>query len=345
MIYRSLIRPILFLFPTEKVHYMSMNILNILQGFFLTRWIIKILFRSRRPEDSTTLFGLQFPNRVGLAAGFDKDARFMHALSSLGFGFVEVGTVTPLPQDGNPHPRLFRLKKDEALINRMGFNNRGLEAMIEKLKHRPKDVIIGGNIGKNKITPNDKAVDDYLACYRGLHPYVDYFVVNVSSPNTPGLRELQEKGPLLKILNSLRDASKEFDVERPTLLKIAPDLGPEQLDDIVDIVVESGIQGVIATNTTISREGLEEPALRLEKIGNGGLSGKPVQSRATEVVSYLCEKAAERFDVIGVGGIHDGPSAIEKLDAGASLVQVYSGFIFEGPSLVKRIVKAIRSCR
>ncbi|NNK79926.1 MAG: quinone-dependent dihydroorotate dehydrogenase, partial [Flavobacteriales bacterium] len=211
MLYRSLIRPLLFLFPTEKVHYFTMNSLNILQAFPPSRWIVRGVFRSRRKGDSIEYFGLNFPNKLGLAAGFDKDARYMHALSSLGFGFIEVGTVTPRPQAGNPKPRLFRLLKDEALINRMGFNNRGLDAMIQKLKNRPKDVIIGGNIGKNKDTPNEQAVEDYLKCFNGLHPYVDYFVVNVSSPNTPGLRELQEKGPLLEILNSLQKAAGRFE--------------------------------------------------------------------------------------------------------------------------------------
>ena len=343
MLYRSIIRPLLFLFPTEFVHYFTMNSLNILQAFPPSRWILKALFFSRRPEDQVEVFGLNFPNRVGLAAGFDKDARFMHALSTIGFGFIEVGTVTPRPQGGNPKPRLFRLKKDNALINRMGFNNRGLDAMIEKLKNRPRNVIIGGNIGKNKDTPNEKAVDDYVKCFNGLHPYVDYFVVNVSSPNTPGLRELQEKGPLLAILNKLQSEAGQYEIQRPILLKIAPDLTDSQLDDIVEIVVESDIDGVIATNTTISRDGLKTSSEQVNEIGNGGLSGRPVRTRATEVVKYLCDRAEGRFKVIGVGGIHDSTSAQEKLDAGAKLIQVYSGFIFEGPSMVSNIIKGARN--
>ncbi|NNC82246.1 MAG: quinone-dependent dihydroorotate dehydrogenase [Flavobacteriales bacterium] len=343
MLYRSLIRPLLFLFPTERVHYMTMNALNVLQGFPPTRWILRGLFSTRKAEDAKEVFGLEFPNRVGLAAGFDKDARYMHALRSLGFGFIEVGTVTPRPQAGNPKPRLFRLKKDEALINRMGFNNRGLEAMVENLKKRPKDVIIGGNIGKNKDTSNEQAVEDYVTCFHGLHPHVDYFVVNVSSPNTPGLRKLQEKGPLLEILNRMYREAGQYEVQRPILLKIAPDLTDTQVDDIVEIVVESGIDGVIATNTTISRDGLQTPVTAIDSIGNGGLSGRPLNQRATEVVRYLSDRAEGRFKVIGVGGIHDVRTAQEKLDAGAALIQVYSAFIFEGPALISRIIRGIRT--
>jgi dihydroorotate dehydrogenase len=302
-----------------------------------------MLFKPKAENDSMELFGLKFPNKVGLAAGFDKDARYMHSLASLGFGFVEVGTVTPRPQEGNPKPRLFRLVKDKALINRMGFNNRGVEAMVAQLKNRPKHIIIGGNIGKNKTTPNDKAVDDYLICFKALHDLVDYFVVNVSSPNTPGLRELQEKGPLTNILQQLKVADTAYKTPRPILLKIAPDLSESQLEDIVEIAHNTGIEGLIATNTTISRKNLHATEAELESIGNGGLSGAPVQSRATEVVQYLASRSQGRYSVIGVGGISDEKSAKEKLHAGAALIQVYSGFIFEGPGLIKKLVKGIRA--
>ena len=343
MLYRSIIRPILYLFPPERIHYLSMNSLALLHAFPPFRWIIRSLFKPKAQNDGLELFGLNFPNKVGLAAGFDKDARYMHSLASLGFGFVEVGTVTPRPQEGNPKPRLFRLVKDKALINRMGFNNRGLEAMVEQLKDRPKNIIIGGNIGKNKTTPNDQAVEDYLICFKALHDLVDYFVVNVSSPNTPGLRELQEKGPLTNILRQLKVADTAFETPRPILLKIAPDLSEAQLDDIVEIVHSTGIEGLIATNTTISRENLHATNAALESIGNGGLSGAPVQSRATEVVKYLASRSQGRYSVIGVGGISDEKSAKAKLDAGAALIQVYSGFIFEGPGLIKKLVKGIRA--
>lgn len=343
MIYRSIIRPILYLFPPERIHYLSMNSLALLHYIAPFRWLIRGILKRDTDADKTTLFGLTFPNKVGLAAGFDKDARYMHELASLGFGYVEVGTVTPLPQEGNPKPRLFRLVKDEALINRMGFNNRGVNSMVEKLKKRPRNIIIGGNIGKNKNTPNEKAVEDYLICFRALHDYVDYFVVNVSSPNTPGLRELQEKGPLTDILRQLKTADAQFETARPILLKIAPDLSAAQLDDIVEIAHETGIEGLIATNTTISREGLRSSSEEINSIGNGGLSGVPVEARATDVVHYLSSRSKGKYSVIGVGGIHDVTSAQAKLDAGAALIQVYSGFIFEGPGLIKKIVQGIRS--
>ena len=343
MLYRTLVRPILYLLPPERIHYLSMNALSIVHTIPPMRWMIRGLFKTDHDADRVNLFGLEFPNKVGLAAGFDKDARYMHELASLGFGFIEVGTVTPRPQEGNPRPRLFRLVKDKALINRMGFNNKGVEAMVKKLKDRPKDIIIGGNIGKNKSTPNEKAVEDYLICFRALHDFVDYFVVNVSSPNTPGLRELQEKGPLTDILRQLKEADSEFETPRPILLKIAPDLSDAQLDDIVEIVQITGIEGLIATNTTISRDGLLTDQERLESIGNGGLSGAPMRSRATEVIQYLSGRSQGRFALIGVGGINDEKSARDKMKAGASLIQVYSGFIFEGPGLIKKLVRGIRA--
>ena len=290
------------------------------------------------------VFGLTFENPVGLAAGFDKDGKYFRAMSSMGFGFLELGTVTPKPQDGNPQPRLFRLPQDEAIINRMGFNNEGVHALVERLKQgKPKNVIIGGNIGKNKVTPNDKAHEDYVYCFEALFPYVDYFVVNVSSPNTPNLRELQDKEPLTKLLTMLQELNHQKDAPKPILLKIAPDLNNAQLDDILEIVKDSKIAGIIATNTTISREGLKEKKQRISEIGNGGLSGQPVKQRSTEVIRYLSTKSNGELTIIGVGGIATPQDAIEKLEAGASLIQVYTGMIYEGPMMVKNINKALLS--
>jgi len=287
------------------------------------------------------LFGLTFPNPVGLAAGFDKDAKLFDELSHFGFSFIEIGTLTPKAQPGNEKPRMFRLPEDEALINRMGFNNEGVDAAVKRLKHRSAKVIIGGNIGKNKITPNEDAVKDYELCFEALFDHVDYFAVNVSSPNTPNLRALQEKEPLTQLLNNLKTLNSRKEKPKPILLKIAPDLTNEQLDDIIDIVKQTNIDGVIATNTTISREGLITPNQKIETIGAGGLSGKPLTKRATEVVRYLSEKSNKTFPIIAVGGIYTAADALEKLNAGASLVQVYTGFIYEGPGIVKRINKGI----
>lgn len=287
------------------------------------------------------VFGLKFKNPVGLAAGFDKDAKLFNELSFLGFGFLELGTVTPKPQPGNLKPRLFRVLDDEGIINRMGFNNGGVEQMVKRLKRNYSTVIIGGNIGKNKVTPNENAVDDYLICFDALYDYVHYFAINVSSPNTPNLRELQEKEPLKALIMSLVERNRTKPKEKPILLKIAPDLTDSQLDDIIEIVAETGISGVIATNTTIDRSMLKTDAATVEAIGAGGLSGKPVRKRSTEVIKYLHEKSNGAFPIVGVGGIHSADDAIEKLDAGASLVQVYSGYIYEGPGLVKEINQKI----
>lgn len=288
--------------------------------------------------------GLNFPNVVGLAAGFDKDGKHIPGLACLGFGFIEVGTVTPIAQEGNPAPRLFRLPLDKALINRMGFNNEGLDALAERLKALrrkgvPNRLVIGGNIGKNKVTPNESAASDYLICFEKLFPWVDYFVVNVSSPNTPGLRELQEKEPLTRLLNLLQDKNRMQKSPKPILLKIAPDLSESQLDDIADIVRTTGLAGVIATNTTISRAALSTPESQIADIGMGGLSGVPVRARSTEVIRYLREKLGKEAVIIGVGGIDSAASAQEKLDAGADLVQVYTGLVYEGPGLVKSILE------
>lgn len=287
------------------------------------------------------VFGLTFKNPIGLAAGFDKDAKLIDEMASLGFGFIEIGTLTPKPQVGNPQPRLFRLPQDDGLINRMGFNNGGVLAAVERLKSRKSAVIIGGNIGKNKDTPNEEAVGDYLFCLEALHPYVDYFVLNVSSPNTPNLRELQEKEPLKKLLTAVKEANDAKETPKPILLKIAPDLTDGQLDDIVDIVLETGISGIIATNTTLDRGTLVTPEQEVSEIGAGGLSGKPVKDKSTEVIRYLAKKSNNSFPIIGVGGIFTVQDAIEKLEAGASLVQVYTGMIYEGPSLIKRLNKGL----
>lgn len=299
------------------------------------------MFNYEHPSLEVECFGLKFKNPVGLAAGFDKDAKLFNELSALGFGFIEIGTLTPKGQEGNPQPRLFRLPADQSLINRMGFNNGGVEDAIERLKEKKTNVLVGGNIGKNKVTPNENAGDDYLTCFHALRPYVDYFVVNVSSPNTPNLRALQEKEPLKALLGSLMEANKTYDHQKPILLKIAPDLTNEQLDDIIEIITETGIDGVIATNTTISREGLKTDKDEVEAIGAGGLSGKAVRDRSTEVIRYLHQKSQGSFPIVGVGGINTGEDAIRKLEAGATLVQVYTGFIYEGPAMVKNINKAI----
>jgi dihydroorotate dehydrogenase len=291
------------------------------------------------------ILGLTFPNPVGLAAGFDKDARMIDEMTNLGFGFIEIGTVTPKAQDGNPKPRLFRLPQDKAIVNRMGFNNQGVDAAVTRLKNRSKGVIVGGNIGKNKSTPNETAIEDYKICFESLYPYVDYFVVNVSSPNTPGLRELQEREPLRQLMTTIKSMSSKKEKPKPVLLKIAPDLNQSQLDDIVDILISSGTDGVIATNTTISRDTLQTSTQEIERIGNGGLSGAPLTARSNEVIRYLRAKLGREYPIIGVGGIMTPQDAVDKLEAGANLVQVYTGFIYEGPSFVRDINKQIVSCQ
>jgi dihydroorotate dehydrogenase len=337
----KIVRFFLFLFNPELIHHISFKLIKfgaIIPG---KMWAWRLLFKVRDTRLEREVFGLKFDNPVGLAAGFDKDAKLFDELAAFGFGFVEIGTVTPLPQVGNLKPRLFRLKEDNALINRMGFNNQGLEAVVARLRRKKSTIIIGGNIGKNKLTPNDQAINDYEICFEKLFPHVDYFAVNVSSPNTPGLRDLQEKEPLTALLNRLQVLNNQKESRKPILLKIAPDLTNEQLDDIIDIVADTTIDGVIATNTTISRSGLKTDKNKVESIGNGGLSGKPVKARSTEVIKYLSDKSNKAFPIIGVGGIHSKEDALEKIDAGATLVQIYTGFIYEGPELVKRINKAI----
>ncbi|MBS1771209.1 MAG: quinone-dependent dihydroorotate dehydrogenase [Bacteroidetes bacterium] len=337
----GIIRSILFRIDPEKVHHLVVKALQMGYSIpFLRGWMQK-QYTVKDKTLEKELWGIRFPNPVGLAAGFDKDAKYSDALACLGFGFVEVGTVTPRPQPGNPLPRLFRLPADKALINRMGFNNEGSAGAAERLRHRKEKIVIGGNIGKNKDTANENAIDDYEACFKDLYDVVDYFVVNVSSPNTPGLRALQDKGPLTQILNRLMELNKVMGKPKPLLLKIAPDLTNEQLDDIIEIVATTGINGLVATNTTLDRSKLTTAKEQVEAIGAGGLSGLPVRERATEVIRYICNKSNGTIPVIAVGGIFTAADAKEKLDAGASLVQVYTGFIYEGPATVANICKGL----
>jgi len=337
----KLVKPLLFSMDPETAHHQVTGALKRFCNIWGGKRLLKGAFGFEHPHLEREVFGLRFRNPVGLAAGFDKNAEYVDEMAALGFGFVEIGTVTPRPQPGNEKPRMFRLTEDEALINRMGFNNQGVDVAATRLRYvkNRERVIIGGNIGKNKDTPNEEAVNDYVYCFDALFDVVDYFVVNVSSPNTPGLRDLQEKEPLMRILQTLQTRNSKDGVSRPILLKIAPDLTEGQLDDIVELVMESGIAGVVATNTTIGREGLRSSPTRTQEAG--GLSGKPLRARATEVIRYLAAKSAGRFPIIGVGGIHSAEDAAEKLQAGAALIQLYSGFIYEGPGLIKTICKKI----
>ena len=340
--YKFIIRPVLFLFDAERVHHFSFSVIRLIHRLPFAKSIIRTCFSVRHPNLEKELFGIRFPNPVGLAAGFDKDAKLFGPLSNFGFGFIEIGTVTPKPQSGNPKKRLFRLQADQAVINRMRFHNEGVEAAVKRLKHN-KNIIIGGNIGKNKTTPNENAVDDYLICFDALFDHVDYFVVNVSSPNTPNLRDLQDKEPLTALLNTLQEHNTNKPKRKPILLKIAPDLTDDQLLDIVEIVQTTQIDGLIATNTTLSREGLSSDAQLCAE--QGGLSGRPLTRRSTEVIRFLHQKSDGKIPIIGVGGIYTPEDAIEKLEAGASLLQLYTGFIYEGPAAVKRINKALIGLR
>lgn len=342
----TLLRNLLFKAPPEKVHYFSMNCLKMATSLGIGKTIVQNLFQYKPTNLAKEVMGLHFPNPVGLGAGFDKNAAYLHELEALGFGFVEIGTVTPKPQAGNDQPRLFRLPADKALINRMGFNNEGVAAVKERLinwNSRGKsvgDLIVGGNIGKNKVTANEDAWKDYSICFKELHDHVDYFVVNVSSPNTPGLRALQEKDALTKIFSELQHHNVGKKIVKPLLLKIAPDLTKEQLDDIIELSLSMNLSGLVATNTTLDRSKLSPAsALLSESIGMGGLSGKPVQQRSTEIVQYISDQTAGKIPIIASGGIFTGADAEEKLKAGASLVQVWTGFVYEGPSIVKNICK------
>lgn len=392
----KLIRKFLFLFDPEWVHYFSMNCLRLICSIPFAKRFVHHQFSANNQLLEKKFLGIRFKNPVGLGAGFDKNARYLNELEALGFGFVEIGTVTPKPQAGNEKPRLFRLPKDKALINRMGFNNDGVEVIVERLREwlimnvkRGLDkrqtasgasqslkgdespitplssrLVIGGNIGKNKITPNEDAWMDYEICFTALHPYVDYFVVNVSSPNTPGLRALQEKESLRKILTNLQKLNasiansenpikdtQSFNIHsaynhprlqpKPILLKIAPDLTQEQIDDVIDLAIEIKLDGLVTTNTTISREGLLTDAAIIEAIGSGGLSGLPVQKRSTEIVQYIHQKTNGQIPVIASGGIFTAADAKEKIVAGATLVQVWTGFVYEGPAIVKNICSSL----
>lgn len=344
--YKQFLKPFLFRYSPEDAHHLTMRLFRIALDIPIINIFFKNLFIVKNQRLSKNIAGIPFPNPVGLAAGFDKDGKYLDLLPHLGFGFVEIGTVTPLAQDGNPQPRLFRLPEDEALINRMGFNNEGVDALVQRLKKwretHPTEggatrMIVGGNIGKNKITPNENAVLDYEICFEKLFNYVDYFVVNVSSPNTPNLRELQDKEPLTKLLSRIQTLNQSKPKPKPLFLKIAPDVSFSQLDDILSIIKSTKLTGIVATNTTIARNDLKTPTQTIESIGMGGLSGKPVRERATEVIRYLRANGTPNMVIIGVGGIASGKDAKEKLDAGADLVQVYSGLVYEGPALVKNI--------
>lgn len=339
--YKQIFLPLAFRLDAEKAHNLTFSALKALCALPGVKSFLKSSYVRSPQEGSISLLGLEFPNRVGLAAGFDKNAVLYKELSHFGFGFIEVGTVTPLAQEGNPKPRLFRLKEDKALINRMGFNNAGLDALVERLKSKPKNLIVGGNIGKNKLTPNEDAVNDYEKCFTALYPYVDYFVVNVSSPNTPDLRALQDKEPLQRILRALKKLNEATPKTKPILLKIAPDLNTAQLDDIVEMALAKEMDGIIATNTTISREGLKTPSNKIEEIGAGGLSGAPVRKKSDEVLAYLGKHLSGKSVLIACGGINSLADAQRKLDLGADLVQVYTGFIYEGPGLIKQLGKEL----
>jgi dihydroorotate dehydrogenase len=337
----SLIRKVLFKVDPERVHTWVMKRLTTLYAISAIRKWLKKSYTLKHPSLERNIWGINFPNPVGLAAGFDKDARYIDPLSCLGFGFIEIGTVTPRAQPGNPRPRLFRLPADKALVNRMGFNNHGAVKAASRLRKMNEHVIVGGNIGKNKDTANDMAVEDYEKCFKELYKVVDYFVVNVSSPNTPGLRELQDKEPLTILLNRLQTLNKKKGGSKPILLKIAPDLTDDQLNDIIEIVKTTEIHGIVATNTTIGRKGLHTPESEINIAGAGGLSGLPLKQRATEVVRYIHTHSNGEIPIIAVGGIFTAEDALDKLSAGASLVQVYTGFIYEGPGIAKKICKGL----
>lgn len=339
--YKLIIRPIFFLFDPEKIHHFTFNSLKFIGRIPGMKALLRLLFDYQHPSLEKEVFGLKFKNPVGLAAGFDKDAKLVDELATMGFGFIEIGTLTPKGQPGNEKPRLFRLRQDGGIINRMGFNNDGVKAAVERLKKINSKVLIGGNIGKNKVTPNEEAVNDYVLSFEALFDVVDYFVVNVSSPNTPNLRALQDKEPLKQLLTKLQECNELKQSPKPILLKIAPDLSFEQLDDIIEIVKEIKLDGLIATNTTIDRSSLSTSVEEVEIIGVGGLSGSPVRDRSNEVIRYLRNGLSEDFPIIGVGGIMTPQDAVDKMQAGATLIQIYTGFIYEGPGFVKRINKAL----
>jgi len=337
----SLIRRLLFLLPAEQAHHFTFVCLRLLMRLPFVKSLCKRLFVVEDPRLERAYWGIRFRNPIGLAAGFDKNALLLDVWEYFGFGFVEIGTVTPRPQAGNPRPRLFRLVRDRALINRMGFNNDGVDAIVERLKKRKSNIVIGGNIGKNKTTPNERAVEDYVTCFEKLFDYVDYFVVNVSSPNTPNLRELQEREPLKQLLGELQRRNVAKPQPKPILLKIAPDLNEEQLKDVIEIVKQTGIAGIIATNTTIDRQGLRTPQEEVETLGAGGLSGAPLKGRSCEVLQLLRKYAGNDFPIVSVGGLMEPTDVCRRLRSGADLVQLYTGFVYAGPALVKRSLKQL----
>ena len=339
--YKSIIRPILFKYDPEKVHYFTFSLIKIISKIPGVSFIIRSLYQVNDDKLQRELFGIKFQNPVGLAAGFDKNAVLFNELSDFGFGFIEIGTVTPKGQEGNPKKRLFRLKDDHGIINRMGFNNAGVEAVINNLKKNKGKVIIGGNLGKNTGIPTEQYTQDYCDVFKALHPYVDYFVLNVSCPNVASHAKLQDKDYLFELIESVQALNEKETIQKPILLKIAPDLNEQQLDEIVELVEATKIDGVIASNTSTNREGLKASEDQLSSIGNGGLSGKPIADRSTKTIKYLADKSNKSFPIIGVGGIHSAKDALQKIDAGADLVQIYTGFIYEGPSLIKTINKAI----
>ncbi len=338
----GIIKSLLFSLPPERAHYAALSMLKTVAAIPGMKSILRSVFVPKGDHLPKTIAGVLFKNPIGLAAGFDKNAEYIELLDLLGFGFIEIGTVTPLAQDGNPQPRLFRLPKDQALINRMGFNNQGVDAAVERLKKiKDKSIIIGGNIGKNKITPNENAVDDYVICFDKLFPYVDYFVINVSSPNTPGLRSLQDPEALTVIFEALQKRNNAQPVSKPIFVKIAPDLELSAVGEIVDLAISHHLSGIIATNTTISRADLVTSSATIEAIGNGGLSGQPVKTRATDIIAHIKSVGGDRLAIIGVGGIQSGADALEKTKAGADLVQIYTGFIYAGPRIAKEVCKSI----
>jgi dihydroorotate dehydrogenase len=339
--YKLLLRPIFFLFDPEKIHHFTFSLIKFTSKIPGVPQVFRSLYLIENPKLERTLFGLKFKNPVGLAAGFDKNAVLYNELANFGFGFIEIGTVTPLAQEGNPKQRLFRLKDDKGIINRMGFNNEGLEAAIAQLKKNKGKLIIGGNIGKNTQTKPEDYTKDYLTCFNALHPYVNYFVLNVSCPNVGSHAKLNDKDYLLELIGAVQKANKTFEKQKPILLKIAPDLNDNQLDEIIELIAETNLDGVIASNTSTNRTGLKASEAKLAQIGNGGLSGQPIKDKATRVIKYLADKSNKAFPIIGVGGIHSAQDALEKLEAGADLIQIYTGFIYEGPGLIKQINKSI----
>ncbi|WP_456460758.1 quinone-dependent dihydroorotate dehydrogenase [Lutibacter sp.] len=339
--YKRIIRPLFFLFDPEKVHYFTFALIKILFKVPGIASVFRKIFSIEDKKLERNLFGLTFKNPIGLAAGFDKNAILYNELASFGFGFIEIGTVTPKAQEGNPKKRLFRLKADKAIINRMGFNNNGVLAAVKNLKKNKGKTIIGGNIGKNTATLPNNYTEDYLTCFQELHPFVDYFVLNISCPNVNSHAKLNDKDYLIELITEIQQENKRFKKQKPILLKIAPDLNTTQLDEIIELVAKTKIDGVIASNTSVHRENLKIKENELEKIGNGGLSGKPIRDRSTKVIKYLAEKSNKAFPIIGVGGIHSAEDALEKINAGADLIQIFTGFIYEGPTLIKQINKAI----